>query len=294
MNKKRDKKRKKEKNELSWLKIILFAIAIGIYTALMAIIPIFRYTSFNTITTTLEVWILFGILIIMNSKSNKDAALKCFVFFLISQPLIYLLQVPFSWQGWKLFNYYHFWFILTVLCIPMGYVGYYMKQDKWWGYLILLPMILLTALSYDTYLKYLIFSFPKYILICLFCIIAMILYPLYIFKNKKIQTAGITISTLLILVITTFCLLNPYVYSTELMGNNKEHKFDNTYKVYLDNPSYGKVKIKYIESIEDYMIHADLKKEGKTKLIIESPDGKKTVYDLTIKRDKYSIKKHKK
>ena len=121
-------------------------------TAVIAIIPIFHNTSFITITVTFEVWILFGIIIIMNSKSNLDSALKCFVFFLISQPLVYLIQVPFSWQGWNLFGYYKFWFIWTLLCFPMGFTGYWMKKDKWWGYLILLPMIVLTADSYAVYL----------------------------------------------------------------------------------------------------------------------------------------------
>lgn len=75
--------------ELTWKKLIIFALISAVYTALMAIIPVVRNSSFDTITTTLEVWIFIGIFIIMNSKSNKDSALKCFIFFLISQPLIY-------------------------------------------------------------------------------------------------------------------------------------------------------------------------------------------------------------
>ena len=87
---------------LTWPKLIIFAILAGIYTAVMALLPQTNGTSFDTIAVTFEVWILFGIIIIMNSKSNKDAALKCFVFFLISQPLVYLIQVPFSHLGWKM------------------------------------------------------------------------------------------------------------------------------------------------------------------------------------------------
>ena len=83
---------------MSWKKLIIFAICTAVYTATMAIIPIAKDTSFRDIAATLEWWILFGVIIICNSKSPKDSALKCFIFFLISQPLIYLLQVPFSWQ----------------------------------------------------------------------------------------------------------------------------------------------------------------------------------------------------
>ena len=275
--------------DLSWKKVIIYAIIIGIYTALMAIISQVRYTSFNTITTTLEVWIFIGIFIIMNSKSNKDSALKCFVFFLISQPLIYFLQVPFSWQGWNLFGYYKFWFIGTILCLPMGYIGYYIKKDKWWGYLILLPMIILTAYSYHTYLTYFTFYCPNYILISLFCAITMILYPLVLFNNKLIKIIGSIISTLLIIGITIFVILNPYKYSTELFSTIDDKDITNEYKVSLKDNKYGDVSIKYIESIDSYMIHADFKKNGRTILIIETPEGKTKEYDLTIEMDTYQL-----
>lgn len=277
--------------DLTWKKLIVFAIIAGVYTALMAIIPGVRYTSFNTITVTFEVWVFFGIIIIMNSKSNKDSALKCFIFFLISQPLVYLLQVPFSWQGWSLFGYYKYWFIWTILCLPMGYIGYYMKKDKWWGYLILLPMILLVAEEYMGYLSYFMFSYPKYILITLFCAGTMIIYPLYIFNNKKIKIFGIIMSSIIIAVITVLCILNPPVYSTEILSNNEEHKFDDTYNVYLTDSKYGNVKVIYEQGIEEYMIHADFKREGKTNLIIESPDGERLEYILNIKHDTYNLNK---
>ncbi|MBR3250704.1 MAG: hypothetical protein IKF80_03260, partial [Erysipelotrichaceae bacterium] len=118
--------------DLTWKKLIIFALIAGAYTALMAILPVTNNTSFEDITVYFEVWILFGIIIIMNSKSPMDSALKCFVFFLISQPLVYLLQVPFSALGFGIFTYYRYWFIWTLFTFPMGYIGYYMKQDKWW------------------------------------------------------------------------------------------------------------------------------------------------------------------
>ena len=105
--------------DLTWKKLIIFAIIAGVYTAVMEILPIIADTSFRDIAVYLEWWILFGIIIICNSKSPKDSALKCFVFFLISQPLIYLIQVPFSSMGFGLFKYYRYWFIWTLACLPM-------------------------------------------------------------------------------------------------------------------------------------------------------------------------------
>lgn len=277
--------------DLTWKKLIIFAVIAGIYTAIMAIIPIFKYTSFETIVSTFEVWILFGIIIIMNSKSNKDSALKCFTFFLISQPIIYLLQVPFSWQGWNLFGYYKYWFIWTIICLPMGYIGYYMKKGKWWGYLILFPMILLIALEYMTYLAYFTFSYPKYLLICLFCIGTMIIYPMYIFENKKIKTIGVIISSLLIIAISIYGFMNPYHYRTQIMINGENYKFDDTYKVYLEEEKYGNVEIIYLDSLEDYAVQVDFIKEGTTTITLEAPNGDKTEYELIIKRDTYKINK---
>ena len=80
---------------MTWPKVIIFAVVTAIYTALINQVPFFKYTSFRDIAISFECWILFAIIIIVNSKSGLDSALKTFVFFLISQPLIYLIEVPF-------------------------------------------------------------------------------------------------------------------------------------------------------------------------------------------------------
>lgn len=276
---------------LTWPKLIIAAVVAGVFTAVIALIPDLHYTSFHTITVSFEVWILFGIIIIMNSKSNLDSALKCFAFFLISQPLVYLIQVPFSTLGWSLFGYYKFWFVWTILCLPMGFIGYYMKKGKWWGYLILLPMIAMTGFSYLGYFSDFQFSMPRYILIVLFCTCGMILYPVAIFEDKKIKAVGAAIGGVAVALITVICLLNPPVYSTEIMGNGGEYTFDGSYSVYLADDKYGDVEIRYVESVEDYMLHADFKHAGDTVLTLVSPDGKKTEFDIHIERDKYEFTK---
>ena len=273
---------------LTWKKVIIWAIIMGIYTAVVAIIPSLKYTSFHTIAVSFEVWILCGIIIIMNSKSNKDSALKCFIFFLISQPLVYLLQVPFSRLGWSLFGYYKFWFIWTVLCIPMGYIGYYMKKDKWWGYLILLPMILLTGYSYMMYLSDFMFSYPKYLLICLFCISMMIIYPLYIFNNKKIKKVGVIISIVIIIAITIYGILNPPVYNTSIGLSDYGYEFNEDYKVHLTE-KYGTAKIGYLENIDAYLLQVSFIKEGRATLEVTSPDGTTQEFLIDIKSINYYI-----
>ena len=59
---------------LTWPKVIIMAIIVGIYTAVMALLPVANDTSFSDLKVTFEVWIFFGIFIIMNSKSAKDSS----------------------------------------------------------------------------------------------------------------------------------------------------------------------------------------------------------------------------
>ncbi len=275
--------------DLTWKKIIIAAIIAGIYTALMAMIPLVRYTSFNTISVTMELWILAGIIIIMNAKSNMDSALKCFVFFLISQPIVYLIQVPFNPLGWGIFGYYRTWFVWTVLCLPMGYIGYYMKKDQWWGYLILLPMIALTARSYYRYLGDFLFYMPRYSLICIFCIGAMILYPIMIFRNKKIHIVGGIVGILCTIAVSFLILRNPPAYSTEILSSDEDHIFDETYTVALEDSKYGNVDIRYMASVEVYMVHADFAHGGDTVLTLTSPEGETMSFDVHIERDTYEV-----
>ncbi|MBO4229136.1 MAG: hypothetical protein J5938_02160 [Clostridia bacterium] len=275
--------------KLTYPKVIAAAVAAAVLTAVIALIPAFHYTSFIAITVTLEVWILFGILIIVNSRSNLDAAIKCFLFFLISQPLVYLIQVPFSELGWTLFGYYRYWFIWTLLCFPMGFVGYYMKKDKWWGYLILFPMVLLTGYSYLEYFSDFQFSMPRYLLIVLFCACAMILYPVFIFRDSRIRIAGAAIGGVLVAALTVVCLLNPPVYTTEIAGNGDEYRFDGSYSVSLADEKFGTVEIRYLDSIDTYVLHADFRRSGDTVLTLVSPEGEKTDYKLHIERDRFEI-----
>ena len=275
---------------LTWPKLMIFAVVAGLYTGLVAMIPQALDTSFIDITTSFEVWILFGILIIMNSKSAKDSALKCFVFFLISQPLVYLVQDAIT-HSHLFATYYRFWVLWTIATIPMGFFGYFMKKDKWWGLIILTPILMLLGGHYGAYLSKTIFSFPRHLLTTIFCFVTLILYPLVIFNNTKIKKVGIIISATIILVMTVLCLIDLPVYDTILLSSGDEYHFDDTYRVYLTDSKYGTLSLKYDDGLECYMVHAKFKRAGKTEFVMESPTGEKTVFDLTIQKNSYDLKK---
>ncbi len=277
---------------ITWPKLVIFAVIAGVYTAVMALIPAAEETSFADITKTFEVWVLFGMILITNSKTPLDSALKCFVFFLISQPLVYLIQVPFCWLGWEIFRYYPPWFIWTLLTFPMGWAGFYMRKEKWWGMLILAPMLCLVAYLYEGFLREMISFFPNHLLTSIFCIATVIIYPLVVFKNKKLRLTGLIISLVLIVAATVWGLAGGRnTYNTILMSNNGSMgvSFDDSYTVYLEDEEYGTVAIDINENLQDYVINAQFIKTGETKLILEAPDGEKRVFSLVIERSSYDL-----
>nr|MCR5624987.1 hypothetical protein [Lachnospiraceae bacterium] len=170
-----------------------------------------------------------------------------------------------------------------------GFIGYFMKKDKWWGYLILFPMILITANSYYKYLNDFLFYMPKYILISVFCACVMILYPVMIFENKKIRLTGAIIGAVAVIGISAYVFVKPDTYTTEIMLNGDEYSFDDTYKVSIADDKYGDVEIIYFNQLQDYAVRADFKRAGKTVITLESPDGEKKDYNITIERDTYEI-----
>ena len=278
---------------LTWKKLIIFALIAGLYTGIMAMLQVAKDTSFSDLAVTFEVWILFGIFIIMNSKSAKDSALKCFTFFLISQPLVYLIQVPFNVYGCGIFVYYRYWFIWTIATIPMGFIGFYMKKDKWWGLAILLPILVLLGKNFGDYLGQTIFSFPRHILTTIFCFVTMIIYPIAIFKDKKIKITGVIIGIIILIIFTAFVIIKPSTYETEVLcnGGSAGAVFDDSYKVYLSDESFGTLDIRFEPGLDDWVVHAVFKKTGNTEIILESKDGEKTVYEITINNNKYDINK---
>jgi hypothetical protein len=275
---------------LTWPKVIIMAILAGVYTAVMAMMPWTVNTSFIDITVTFEVWILFGIFIIMNSKSNVDSMLKCFVFFLISQPLVYLIQILFGSAGWDLFKYYKYWFIWTILTLPMGFIGYYLKKDKWWTFIILVPMLVLTAYSAYGYGTKALYWMPYHLLSALFCLAALLIYP-GVIENKKSKCVAYVISLLIICGVGFLLFQKPFEYKTTIGVSDSEEfgSFDDNYKVSLEDNKYGDVWIEYDQGLEAYLINVTFKHGGKTKFILEDPEGNKRTFDLDIRYTAFDI-----
>ncbi len=181
--------------KMTWPKVIIGAVLVAVLTAALLIIPGVKDTSFSYIGTYVEAWVLFALIIIMNCEKALEAGLKTFVFFLISQPLIYLFQVPFSWMGWSLFSYYPRWGIFTILCFPVAMLAWLIKKNKWWGGIILGAATGFLGYQFSYYLPGLVNNFPHNLAASIFIILELAVLIFTILKNKaaKIICLAITL-----------------------------------------------------------------------------------------------------
>ena len=170
---------------MTWKRVILFAIGVAVFTATMLVIPFTIHTSLSNPGTYLESWILFALIIIMNCNKPLEAGLKTFVFFLISQPLIYLLQVPFSSLGWQIFMFYPQWGLLTLLAFPGAMIAWLIKKDN-----VLSAIILSFATMYLTFqgiyfMCEMLNFFPHNLLSFIYCFVLIFVFILVLLKNKR-------------------------------------------------------------------------------------------------------------
>ncbi len=185
--------------KMSWPRLILFAVGAAVLTAVFLIMPVFKNSSFERMGVYLEAWVLFAVVIMANCKKPLEAALKTFVFFLISQPLIYLFQVPFSWMGWGLFGYYKTWAVWTVLTFPMALVGWFITKRNWLSVLILSPVLAFLGYTLFDCASACLAGFPRYLLAALFCLAQLVLFVAAFFPKRAQKLVGALIPAAVVL-----------------------------------------------------------------------------------------------
>ena len=196
----------------TWPRVLLFAAATAVVTALALIIPAIADTSISNIGVAFECWFVFALLIILNCEKPLEAGMKTFVFFLVSQPLIYLLQVPFYFDGWRIFNYYPRWGLITLLTFPGAMVAWYVKKDKLWSALILSVATAYLAGSCVSYFRSCVWHFPYGLAAGLFCGVFAVVFILVLLKNRKARLLCAGITVLAALIAFAWPLVHPPFY----------------------------------------------------------------------------------
>ncbi len=195
--------------KMTWPKVIIFALIIGIYVGIIMDVNFLYGTSFQDIGIQYEWWVLFAIVIVVNCKKNYEAALKCFLFFLISQPTIFATEAIIGHISWEKAYYYYFgnWFWTSLLTLPGGFIAYYCKKDNVIGDIILGIGNFIEVLFSMYYISQCIQNFPKHLLSAIFCLFVVVITNLYIKKTKKDRIISIITTLVLYAIIAVYCLV---------------------------------------------------------------------------------------
>ena len=253
---------------MSWVFVIVFAIITAIYTALINQVPILEDTSFRDIAIYPECWLLFAVFIIVNCKNRWEAALKCFVFFLVSQPLIYLIEVPFSGLGWHIFGYYKYWFVITLLTLPGAAIAFLLKRKDWISVLVLSVATGFLAYMTAMYTNAAITNFPRHLLSAVFCMLLILLFSYVIFDKRRHKAAVICVSLI--------------IFATSLTVINLKKPAD----VYLDSGNWSYTaendSIVGVEIRDGNHVIFRGKKDGSTYVYFTDDEGNKDTYYITV------------
>ena len=179
--------------DITWPRLAIFTLLTSAFTVAMNVIPIFYDTSFQDIAVVLDAWFLFAMFIIMNSKTMKEAVIKTFLFFLVGQPLIYLMEVPFLSMGWEVFGYYGYWFKMTLLTIPGSAIAFLVKKKNWLSVLVLSVATSYLAYSSVHFLATVLSNFPHHLLSSIFAFALGIFFIFCFIEDGKKRLAALII-----------------------------------------------------------------------------------------------------
>ncbi len=186
------------KTKMTWGRVILLAVGSAILTAAVLLIPGLKETSAGYLGVTPEAWFVFALIIVLNCEKPLEAAVKTFVFFLISQPLIYLIQVPFYDRGWEIFMYYPYWLKITLLTLPGAVIAWFVKKDNWLGALILSVATGYIGVTLVASGITVVQSFPGELIRAVFCLLEILVFIFVLLKKKRsrIVCAALTLAVM--------------------------------------------------------------------------------------------------
>ena len=196
--------------KMSWPATILFGVAVGLYAGLMGSIQAVEPTSLHDICVTMECWIIFAFIIASNCEGTIESALKTFVFFVVSQPLIYAIEV-FTGNlvlDQAIYYYTAIWGPATLLTLPGGLIAHLIKRQDPIGAIVLgLGNTLMVALG-CSYVIRMMQNPPYHLLTVILCFIAPVVMTLAIQKEKKncvicLMTTVVAFAALMIFIVST-------------------------------------------------------------------------------------------
>ena len=182
---------------MSWPRLIIFALITGIYAGVVSIIPALEQTSFHDIDVTTEIWVIFAFIIATNCEKSWEAALKVFVFFLITQPVIFGIEVLAGLNiDMAMYYYTTNWGPKTLFTLPGGFIAFYIKKQNWLGAIILGLGCALQGIMAVCYFEMLVKNPPFHLLTFIICIGSIFVFTWCIQKDNKRRTLCLIMAVL--------------------------------------------------------------------------------------------------
>lgn len=261
--------------KITWKLLIIYSVVTGVVVGLLNCVPFLEKTSFVAPAVTFEYWFVAAIFIISNCESAKEASIKTFLFFLISQPLIYLVEVPFKAAGWGLFRYYPYWGKITVLTIPGAWIAYQIKRDNLLGAVIL---SVATGFLFATgvfFIRDLFGDFPRGLVGAVFCIMFSVILVQVIMRTKKTRIMAYICSLI-------FALGVIFVVSTTSSSRTAGIMLDDGHQWEIVEADTG-------AEISGNYLTVTLKKEGTYNITLKNEKGETVKYEAAFADGRMTI-----
>ncbi len=190
------------KLKMSWLTVIVFAVAAGCYTGWIMTVDCLKGTSFQDIGIFFEWWVIFAVIIVVNCKKSWEAMLKCFLFFLISQPLVFFVEFLLGHINPDMAIYYYTtnWLPKTFLTLPGGFIAYFCKKESVTGAIVLGIGNTILLLMGVYYTSQAIKSFPMHLISAVVCYAAVLIMSFSIQKTRRYRTIALLLPVILALI----------------------------------------------------------------------------------------------
>lgn len=253
---------------MSWKKVVVLSVITAIYTATVNMIPFLKNTSFQDIAVNVEAWILLAMLIIINCDKRFEAVLKTFSFFLISQPLIYLIEAVIGPVGFSVFDNYRYWFLVTLLTIPGAAIAFQVKKKGILGTLSLSVAVAFLGYMSVYYFRGFRLSFPNHFLSCVFCLALAVGMIFALIDEKRYRV--LSLAVMVIAIVVTLLMTKPVLdYEISLPEGNWSFEIEDESVVTIEKSESG-----------SFLVKAG--KKGMTLITFTNENGESKDYYATI------------
>lgn len=189
---------------MTWPRVIVFAVVVAVITAALNLVPALKDTSATDVAVSYEWWLLFGVIVATNCERPVEAGLKTFVFFLVSQPLIYLIEMPFL--GPSVWSYLPYWLGATVACLPAGMLANKMRERGVLGTIALIMALAMLAFLAGDYGWKAWYLFPRHLVTALFILVEMVALAIEFSRPGRARVAMLAVTAVLLVAAVVYQL----------------------------------------------------------------------------------------